>query len=170
MNDFAKSKSQTGMRRGHSSASDELNRPLLSEDEWYLSNAILRQAFDKHPEPGLIFDPFSGIIFRANKAALEFFKVAENDILGRTIGQLYSDERGHLHVFTEEALDRGHAWTRELTLQRPDGKPMRLEHAAVSVSLQGKTRIVLTITDLSSFERRSVDDEANTYHRNGLEE
>ncbi|WP_340150544.1 sigma 54-interacting transcriptional regulator [uncultured Sneathiella sp.] len=170
MNDFTKSKSQTGMKRGHSGASDELNRPLLWEDDWYLSNAILRQAFDKHPEPGLIFDPFSGIIFRANKAALEFFKVAENDILGRTIGQLYSDERGHLHVFTEEALDRGYAWTRELTLQRPDGKPMRLEHAAVSVSLQGKTRIVLTITDLSNFERRSVDDEANTYHRNGLEE
>ena len=93
MNDFTTSKSQVDLSQGHIGASDDLNRPLLSEDDWYLSNAILRQAFDKHPEPGLIFDPFSGIIFRANKAAREFFKVAENDILGRTIGQLYSDER-----------------------------------------------------------------------------
>ncbi|MZR31530.1 sigma-54-dependent Fis family transcriptional regulator [Sneathiella litorea] len=155
---------------GQVGTADELNGSQLLEDEWFLASAILRQAFDKQPEPGIIFDPHSGVIFRANKAALDFFKIAENDIVGRTIGQIYSDEKGHLHVFTEEALYRGYAWTRDITLQRPDGKPMHLEHAAVAVTWQGKARMVVTITDLHKFERRSVDDEANTYHRNGLEE
>ena len=149
---------------------EEVPRNPMLEDEWHLSGVFLRQAFDRRPEPGLIFDPYSGVITRANKSAQEFFRMTETDILGRTLGQLYSDERGQLHVFTEETLDRGHAWTRELTLQRPDGKPMRLEHAAIAVSWQGKSRIILAITDLSSLERRSFDDEANTYHRNGLEE
>lgn len=139
-------------------------------DPWRLSTVALRQAFDRAPNPGLIVDPISGVVLRANKAACALFRLPETSITGRTIGQLYPDARGILHVFTEEALHRGHAWTRELELSHPDGKPLRLEHCAVATSWRGRSCIVITIEDLDAFGRRSIDDEANSYHRKGLKE
>ena len=137
---------------------------------WELSGAILRQSFDNSPEAGLIFDPFSGLVLRANKAATQLFKTPEQSLLGRTIGQLYPDARGTLHVFTEEVLERTHAYTRDLKLTRPDGKPLSLEHSGITAAWQNQTCIVFKITDLDALKRRSLDSEANDYHREGLHE
>ncbi len=139
-------------------------------DVWALCGQVLRHEFDCSPDAGLIYDLSTGIIFRANKAAGRLFKFSQTELSGRTIGQLYPDARGVLHVFSEEAIERGVAWTRELELSRADGTPLRLEHCAVSAEWQGGVCIVLRIMDLDDLQRRSVDDEANVYHRLGINE
>ncbi len=131
---------------------------------------LLRAAFDRSPDPGLIIDPYSGMILHANHAAGSLFVGSGVKLAGQTIDRLYPEAHGLLHVFTEETLDRGHAWTRDLTLSGANGKPLRLEHAAVLAKWQGNTCVVLTIVDLDRINRRAVDEEANSYPRKGLEE
>ncbi|MEC9346722.1 MAG: sigma 54-interacting transcriptional regulator [Pseudomonadota bacterium] len=135
-----------------------------------LSAAILRKAFDRAPDPGLIVDPWSGVVLRANAAAGTLFRLPLTAISGRPVSLLYPEQRGILHVFTEEALERGSARTRELRVSGHDGKPLRVEHNAVSASWREHSCLVVTIVDLDALARRGVDDEANTYHRKGLEE
>ena len=72
-------------------------------------------------------------------------------------------------MFTEEALEAGHAWTRDL---RPagDAGSKRLEHLGVRVRRAGAWCLQLTVQDIDAFERRTASDDANTYHRRGLSE
>lgn len=135
-----------------------------------LSTEIIRSAFDRSPDPSLIFDPLTGLIIRSNKATSNLFNLPQNLILGRTIGQLYPDEEGILHLLTEEALVKGFSRSRELHLSKPDGKPLRLEHTAIASTWQDKTCIQLSIIDLDAFNRRTMDDEANRYQKDGLDE
>ena len=116
----------------------DLNKPL-NVGLWKLDTAILRVCFDKAPDPQLIFNPFTGLIIRANKAATELFGLPLKMIVSRSIGQLYPDEAGILHLITEESLDKGFSRSRELLLNKPDGKPHRLEHTAVAASWEGQT-------------------------------
>lgn len=131
---------------------------------------ITRAAFDNAPDPALLFDPHTGLILRVNKAALSLFNLPMKLIKGRSIGQLYPDEAGLLHLITEEAIVTGFARSRDLQLSKADGKPHRLEHTAIATRWRDKSCIVLSITDLDAFNRRSLDDEANRYHKAGLDE
>lgn len=151
----------------------EIQAELQAEttaDKVDLNALLLRSAFDRSPDAGLIIDPFSGIVQRANRAARDLFRIVGADPTGRTVDQLYPNARGALHAFTDEVLHRGHAWTRGLVLTGANGKAMRLEHKAVAAHSKDGVFLVFTIVDLDQIERRSVDDEANAYHRKGLEE
>lgn len=139
-------------------------------DPSHLSGSVLRASFDNAPDPSLIVDPFSGVIQRANRAAREFFRTSGIEIAGHTIDQLYPNARGVLHTFTEEVLDRGYARTRNLELVAPTGETLRVEHLAVAATWNDATFMTLSIIDLSALDQRSIDDEANTYHRAGIEE
>lgn len=162
--------------RGPAEQADPTDQPPVSRPSrddvnvWEFAAGVLRQAFDRSPHPGLIVDPFEGVVLRANKAAHALFRLPDATIEGRSIGQLYADARGLLHVFTEEALERGHAWTRDLRLNRPNGAPLAVEHGAVAATWQGRTCLVITIIDLDAFNQHTVQDEANAYHRQGLDE
>lgn len=135
-----------------------------------LTGAVLRAAFERDPEPAFILDPLSGRVLRLNRAALRLFRLAEGAAAGCMIDQLYRDARGILHIFTEEAMDRGHAYSRDLSISGADGTPLRLEHRAIAVAYQGEPCLYVGITDLKALARRTVDDEANIYHRRGLDE
>ncbi|MDD3445016.1 MAG: sigma 54-interacting transcriptional regulator [Zavarzinia sp.] len=145
-------------------------RPLSDVAPFELTAAVLRAAFEGDPEPGLLLDPFVGRVLRLNKAALRLFRLSEAAASGCMVDQLYPGARGVLHVFTEEAMDKGHAYTRDLTVIGADGKPLRLEHRAVAVTCQGAPCLYVGITDLEALRRRTIDGEANEYHRRGLDE
>jgi PAS domain S-box-containing protein len=130
----------------------------------------LKAAFDRAPEPRLVVDPFSDSILRANKAACAIYALTPDELLKRRFSSLYGESRGELLVFTEEAMDRGHAWSRDLVLRRPDGSPMNLEHSLIACPQRDRLCLLLSILDLTLLRYRTVDDEANSYHRQGLEE
>ncbi len=130
----------------------------------------LRRAFDAAPVPTLVIGTDAGRVLRANAAAGRLFARATPELVGRGVHELYPDARASLYTFTDEAVERGHAWTRELALVRPDGRPFRLEHLAVRVELEGQACIHVTITDLDALVRRDVSAEADAWHRAGLSE
>jgi len=131
---------------------------------------VLKAAFDRAPEPRLLIDPVSDSVLRANRAACAIFALTPDELLKRRFSSLYADSLGELLVFTEEAIDRGHAWSRDLVLRRPDGTPMNLEHSLIACPQRERLCLQLAILDLTLLRYRTIDEEANSYHRQGLEE
>ena len=128
-----------------------------------------RRAFERSPLPTLLIDVVGGRVLVANAAAGRLFDRRASALGGADVASLYPECRGELHVFTEEALEAGHAWTRDL---RPVGEAAskRLEHLGVRVRRGDTWYLHLTVQDIDAFERRTASDDANTYHRRGLSE
>lgn len=126
-------------------------------------------AFDKAPEAQLIIDTITGEVIYANQSAHILFRQVESVLIGATIDKLYPKARGELMAFTDEVLDRGFAWSRNIPLFDNAGKQRRVEHQATAIRIEATMHLVFTIINLDEFERRSIDDEINTYHRQGLE-
>jgi len=144
---------------------DKVTEPTLQAN-----SEVLKSAFNAAPEPRLVIDPLKNQVLRANRAACSIFALTPDEMTKRPFTDLYSESRGELIVFTEEAIERGHAWSRDLVLRRPDGSQMDLEHALVPCMQGDRLYLLLSILDLTSLRYRTIDSEANSYHRQGLEE
>ncbi len=140
----------------------DMPRPVTGE--------LLKAAFSSAPEPLLLIDPLNDVILRANKAACAIYALTKDELLKRSFSALYRECRGELLVVTEEAFERGHAWSRDLILRRPDGSAMDLEHSFVTCKQRDQHYLLLSLQDLTSLRYRSIDSEANSYHRQGLDE
>jgi len=144
---------------------DTLARRFANAKE--ISTASL-QYFLLADEPMFLLDPFGGSVLRANAAANRFFRMPGNSVEGLFIDKLYPDNRADLYVFTEEALVRGHARTRALSLYRPDGSHISIEHTANSVTVGDVTALLVRLQDLDALHRRDVNELAESYLRKGL--
>ncbi len=131
---------------------------------------VLSQYFLESDEPAFLLDPYSGRVLRVNKAAEQFFRLPGKVLNGLYIDKLYPDLRAELYVFTEEALAQGHARARNLTLMRPDGKTIQMEHTAMSLSYREQTILMIRLVDLDALHRRDINDAAESYLRQGLHE
>lgn len=130
----------------------------------------LYHAFHRSEEPAFLLDPYEGKIIRANPAASAFFRLPGGSLDGITIDKLYPHLRAELYIFTEEAIALGHAHTRQLTLSRPDGNPIQLEHTAVALSDSGRTGLFVRLTNLDALHRRDINEAAELYLKKGLHE
>ena len=149
------------------SSSDALSRRYGSASEF---GKVLYHGFQIAEEPVFLLDPFSGRVLRANLAANAFFRVPGNTIEGLFIDKLYPDNRAELYVFTEEALTRGHARTRALSLFRPDGSKISIEHKATAIAKGDTATLLIRLLDLEALHRRDVNEAADSYLRKGLHE
>ena len=149
------------------SSSDALSSRYGSASEF---GKVLFHGFQIAEEPVFLLDPFSGRVLRANLAADAFFRVPGNTIEGLFIDKLYPDNRAELYVFTEEALTRGHARTRALTLFRPDGSKISIEHKATAIAKGDTATLFIRLLDLEALHRRDVNEAADSYLRKGLHE
>lgn len=135
-----------------------------------ITGELLKTAFASAPEPHLLIDPLADVILRANKAACALYALTGDELQKRAFSGLYKECRGELLVVSEEAFERGHAWSRDLILRRPDGSAMDLEHSFVACKQRDRQYLLLSILDLTSLRYRSIDSEADSYHRQGLDE
>ena len=131
---------------------------------------LLRQSFLASNEPCFIFNPFTGVILRANIAAELFFRRPGNTLDGATVDRLYPQNAGYLYVFTDEVIEKGQARTRDLTLLRPNGESINIEHAAMCLKHGDTTSIVMTLIDLDALHQRDFKSEAESYLKKGFHE
>ena len=131
---------------------------------------LLQLSFLASDEPCLIFNPFTGVILKANVAAEQFFRPPGNTLDGTRVEKLYPENGGHLYVFTDEVLEKGQARTRNLTLLRTNGEKIDIEHAAVCVSHGETTSIVMHLIDLGALHQRDFKGEAESYLKKGFHE
>lgn len=129
---------------------------------------VLNQCFLSSDEPMYMLDPYSGLVLRANSAAERFFKLPGISLDGQYIDMLYPLHRAELYIFTEEALATGHARTRHMTLLRPDGSVIPMEHMAIAVSQGDQTTMLVRLLDLDALNQRDISEAAEFYLRKGL--
>ncbi len=131
---------------------------------------LLQLSFLATDEPCFIFNPFTGSILKANTAAEHFFRAPGNTLDGLKIDKLYPQNAGYLYVFTDETLEKGQARTRDLTLFRPNGEKINIEHAAMRLRHGDATSILMTLIDLDALHQRDFKSEAESYLKKGFYE
>ncbi len=142
------------------SAADPIDRMFV--------HRTLYQCFGLSKEPCYLFDPHSGNILHANKAAERFFHRIKGLAHNTKIDQLYPNNADALFVFTEEAIELGEAYTRQLECLSPDGKVIPIEHSAISCKSKDKTVIAVRLNNLEALKRRTIEDASHQYVREGL--
>lgn len=124
-----------------------------------------------HPLPHILISPFDNSVLIANAAAERLYGKSVVQLTAMKFSDLYTEPSiGHLHVATQQAMDQGFAWSRELrpaVLGDADGD---FEHCLVAENVEERLVILISIEDVGSQQRRNTSNEADTMHRAGLSE
>jgi formate hydrogenlyase transcriptional activator len=124
--------------------------------------------FDYLVEPTLLLDPHADRIVDANPAACALLGYDRALLSATRISELHADQLPALIVFTQAMLDKGAYWTNSLTPRHATGQPLRLEYAATLVPHDGRSLMLLSMSDLEARRRRYVDATAEEHMRGGL--
>lgn len=87
-----------------------------SSEEWgRLAYWMRNAAFEQCPEPLMLLDPQENKYIDCNIAATQMLGFDRQDILKMPISYIHGRELGQLIVFTQEALQRGHAKSKRIS-------------------------------------------------------
>ncbi|AEQ52395.1 sigma 54-interacting transcriptional regulator [Pelagibacterium halotolerans] len=130
---------------------------------------VLEALISAKSDPVLVVDPVRDVLVFANPAARSFFGARLDEAATGTMRTLYGACIAQLHIATEAALEQGCYYASDL---QPDGSTAMdtVEHQLVAIKTADGPLLMITIADLEQRRRRSIDHEANNYHRQGLEE
>ncbi|MDD3518445.1 MAG: PAS domain-containing protein [Chromatiales bacterium] len=92
--------------------------------------ARYQAVFESAAEAMLVFDPIADRIVDANASAERLLGFAREELLNMRMSALHPRQLPELIAFTDEVLERGHAWTGKLECRRADGRPLRVEYSA----------------------------------------
>ncbi|MGP9811500.1 sigma 54-interacting transcriptional regulator [Rhodopseudomonas sp. NSM] len=124
--------------------------------------------FDGLIEAALLLDPAADRILDVNPAACALLGYDRATLLQTRISALHDRQFPALIVFTQAVFDRGSYWTHALTPNNSAGTPLRVEYAGRALRLDGRTLLLLTMSDLEQRRRRHIDAAADDYMRDGL--
>ncbi|BBP43452.1 sigma 54-interacting transcriptional regulator [Thiosulfativibrio zosterae] len=133
---------------------------------------IFSDAFNKNPNAMIIIDPVKDEICYVNLAAEALLKQSNKTLTTLKATQLFRHCIPTLFTFTEEALIKTTAWTRDLHIQFNDDQPIYLEVSAGKISQNSNQRkefICLTLQSQQEINRRRIKSDAKFLHQNGLE-
>jgi len=125
-------------------------------------------AFDHLVEPTLLLDPNADQVVDANPAACTLLGYDRALLRETRISALHAGQLPALIVFTQAVLDKGAYWTNALTPRHATGQPLRLEYSGSRVPYDGRSLMLLTMSDLEQRRRRYVDATAEDHMRSGL--
>lgn len=127
------------------------------------AEASHRQLFAQSAEAMVLLDPWSDRVVDANASASTLLEIPLDELIGQRASGLHPGQLADLQVFTEEALERGHARSEMLELRRSDGSRKALEYSATRVELRSRVLVFAVIDDLQSRRMRCARRE--TVHR-----
>ncbi|MDA9533553.1 MULTISPECIES: sigma 54-interacting transcriptional regulator [unclassified Bradyrhizobium] len=125
-------------------------------------------AFESSVEATLLVDPFSDQIVDANPAACALLGYDRALLRQTRPSTLHAGELPALTVFTQAVLHKGAYWTTALTPRHATGQDLQLEYAGCVLPHDGRTLLLLTLTDLDARRRRNVDAAAEDHMRSGI--
>ncbi|QWG25260.1 sigma 54-interacting transcriptional regulator [Bradyrhizobium sediminis] len=125
-------------------------------------------AFDYLVEPTLLLDPHADQIIDANPAACTLLGYDRALLRETKISALHAGQLPALIVFTQAVLDKGAYWTNALTPRHATSQPLRLEYMGSLLPHDGRSLVLLTMSDLDQRRRRYVDATAEDHMRSGL--
>ena len=125
-------------------------------------------AFEFGIEPTLLLDPHADLILDANPAACTLLGYDRALLRQTRVSALHTGQLPALIVFTQAVLDKGAYWTNALTPRHATGKSLRLEYAGTLLPGDGRSLVLLTMSDLDARRRRYVDAAAEDHMRGGI--
>ncbi|OCK55196.1 sigma 54-interacting transcriptional regulator [Bradyrhizobium sp. LMTR 3] len=125
-------------------------------------------AFEFAIEPALLLDPHADQILDANPAACTLLGYDRALLRQTKASALHAGQLPVLIVFTQAVLDKGAYWTNALTPRHATGQSLRLEYAGSLVPGEGRSLVLLTMSDLDARRRRYVDAAAEDHMRGGI--
>lgn len=140
-----------------------------SSEEWgRLAYWMRNAAFEQCPEPLMLLDPQENKYIDCNIAATQMLGFDRQDILKMPISYIHGRELGQLIVFTEEALQRGHAKSKRISCRLKNDMHIPVELSASRTVIKGREYLVVSIKDIDSEERRRDKADADRLARNGI--
>ena len=125
-------------------------------------------AFEFAVEPTLLLDPHADLILDANPAACTLLGYDRALLRQTKVSALHAGQLPALIVFTQAVLDKGAYWTNALTPRHATGQTLRLEYAGALLPGDGRSLVLLTMSDLDARRRRYVDAAAEDHMRGGI--
>jgi PAS domain S-box-containing protein len=125
-------------------------------------------AFECSIEPTMLLDPQADVILDANPAACTLLGYDRVLLRQIKVSALHAGQLPALIVFTQAVLDKGAYWTDALTPRHATGQNLRIEYAGCVVPHDGRTLMLLTMSDLDARRRRYVDAAAEDHMRSGI--
>ncbi|MDX9765918.1 MAG: sigma 54-interacting transcriptional regulator [Ectothiorhodospiraceae bacterium] len=132
--------------------------------------ARYQAVFESAAEAMLVFDPIADRIVDANASAERLLGFAREELLNMRMSALHPRQLPELIAFTDEVLERGHAWTGKLECRRADGRPLRVEYSAAVSRNEDGLQIAAIVYDSATRQLRRQQDEARDYLRQGIGE
>jgi PAS domain S-box-containing protein len=121
------------------------------------------------PQPALVLDTRSDTVSGWNGSAALLLTGASETPAGERFSAFLGASLPLFVVFVEEVDHRGESWTRDVALVSLDGRHLRCELRARVLPQQTGLMLVM-LTDLAAFERRTAMVETAKMHRAGLTE
>ncbi|MDR7090432.1 sigma 54-interacting transcriptional regulator [Cellvibrio fibrivorans] len=140
-----------------------------SSEEWgRLAYWMRNAAFEQCPEPLMLLDPLENKYIDCNIAATQMLGFDRQDILKMPISYIHGRELGQLIVFTQEALQRGHAKSKRIPCRLKNDMHIPVELSASRTVIKGREYLVVSIKDIDSEERQRDKADADRLARNGI--
>ncbi len=140
-----------------------------SSEEWgRLAYWMRNAAFEQCPEPLMLLDPLENKYIDCNIAATQMLGFDRQEILKMSISYIHGRELGQLIVFTQEALQRGHAKSKRISCRLKNDMHIPVELSASRTVIKGREYLVVSIKDIDSEERQRDKADADRLARNGI--
>src|SRR5882757_4448784 len=130
--------------------------------------ALRALTFDFLAEPTLLFDPHADQIVDANPAACSLLGYDRALPRATRISELHADQMPALIVFTQAVFAKGAYWTNAITPRHATSQPLLVEYAATLLPHDGRSLMLLSMSDFEARRRRYVDATAEDHMRGGL--
>jgi hydrogenase-4 transcriptional activator len=140
-----------------------------SSEEWgRLAYWMRNAAFEQCPEPLMLLDPLENKYIDCNIAATQMLGFNRQEILKMPISHIHGRELGQLIVFTQEALQRGHAKSKRISCRLKNDMHIPVELSASRTVIKGREYLVVSIKDIDLEERQRDKADADRLARNGI--
>lgn len=140
-----------------------------SSEEWgRLAYWMRNAAFEQCPEPLMLLDPQENKYIDCNIAATQMLGFDRQEILKMPISYIHGRELGQLIVFTQEAMQRGHAKSKRISCRLKNDMHIPVELSASRTVIKGREYLVVSIKDIDREERQRDKAEADRLARNGI--
>ncbi len=144
-------------------------RDTDSSEEWgRLAYWMRNAAFEQCPEPLMLLDPQENKYIDCNIAATQMLGFDRQEILKMPISYIHGRELGQLIVFTQEAMQRGHAKSKRISCRLKNDMHIPVELSASRTVIKGREYLVVSIKDIDLEERQRDKAEADRLARNGI--
>lgn len=131
---------------------------------------VLGLAFEFAAEPMLAIDPQHDRVVDVNARAALLLGYPRDTLRGIRASVLHPGQLPELVVFSEATEAKGRYWTHSLRPRHADGHLLSLEYSGAAMPVGRAVWLLVTLHDIHERQRRLIDQEADLFMREGVEE